>query len=43
MQHLIVAHEMTTVGMDRSQLANMAKQAKAALETESLDVFADRG
>jgi transposase len=35
--HLIVAHEVTNVGTDRSQLANMAKQAKATLETESLD------
>lgn len=26
--HLIVAHEVTNVGHDRSQLANMAKQAK---------------
>ncbi len=41
--HLIVAHEVTNVGTDRSQLANMAKQAKATLETESLDVVADRG
>jgi len=41
--HLIVAHEVTNVGSDRSQLANMAKQAKATLETESLDVVADRG
>jgi hypothetical protein len=34
---------VTNVGTDRSQLANMAKQAKATLETESLDVAADRG
>jgi hypothetical protein len=27
--HLIVAHEVTNSGSDRSQLANMAKQAKA--------------
>src|SRR5438445_13483172 len=27
--HLIVAHEVTTSGSDRSQLANMARQAKA--------------
>jgi transposase len=40
---LIVAHEVTNVGTDRSQLANMAKQAQATLETESLDVVADRG
>ncbi len=30
--HLIVAHEVTNVGSDRSQLSAMAKQAKAALE-----------
>ena len=41
--HLIVAHEVTNFGSDRSQPANMAKQAKATLETESLDVVADRG
>src|SRR5256885_2513480 len=41
--HLIVAHEVTNVGTDKSQLANMANQAKAALETESLEAFADRG
>ncbi|MFY9641890.1 MAG: IS1182 family transposase [Rhodomicrobium sp.] len=41
--HLIVAHEVSNVGTDRSQLANMARQAKAALEAESLEAFADRG
>ena len=41
--HLIVAHEVTNVGTDKSQLANMANQAKAALEAESLEAFADRG
>ena len=41
--HLIVAHEVTIVGTDKSQLANMANQAKAALEAESLEAFADRG
>jgi transposase len=41
--HLIVTHEVTNVGTDRSQLASAAKQAKATLETESLDVVADRG
>ena len=41
--HLIVAHEVTNVGNDRSQLAGVAKQTKDALETESLDVVADRG
>jgi transposase len=41
--HLIVTHEVTNVGTDRSQLASVAKEAKAMLETESLDVVADRG
>jgi len=41
--HLIVAHEVTTSGSDRSQLANMARQAKAILEADTLDVVADRG
>src|SRR5260370_37135596 len=41
--HLIVAHEVTTSGSDRSQLANMARQAKAVLEADTLDVVADRG
>ncbi len=41
--HLIVAHEVTNVGSDRSQLSPMAKQAKAALETDTLDAVADRG
>ena len=41
--HLIVAHEVTNVGTDRSQLSSMAKQTKTALETEALDVVADRG
>jgi hypothetical protein len=41
--HLIVAHEVTNVGNDRAQLANMAGQAKAAMGTDRLDVLADRG
>src|ERR1700675_2175329 len=41
--HLIVAHEVTNVGTDRSQLATMAQAAKAALRSENLDVVADRG
>src|SRR5258705_9534925 len=41
--HLIVAHAVTNVGTDKSQLANMANQAKAALQAESLEAFADRG
>ncbi|MBL6933656.1 MAG: IS1182 family transposase [Rhodospirillales bacterium] len=41
--HLIVAHEVTNSGSDRSQLSGMAKQAKVALKTDKLDVVADRG
>jgi transposase len=41
--HLIVAHDVTNVGTDRSQLARMAKETKATLETDNLDVVADRG
>jgi hypothetical protein len=41
--HLIVAHEVTNGGSDRAQLANMAKQAKGALKTETLEAVADRG
>ncbi len=41
--HLIVAHEVTNVGNDRAQLSPMARQTKAVLETDRLDVVADRG
>jgi transposase len=41
--HLIIAHEVTNVGSDRAQLANMARQAKAVLGQDKLDVVADRG
>ncbi len=41
--HLIVAHEVTNVGNDRSQLANMGKKTKAVLEADKLDAVADRG
>jgi transposase len=41
--HLIVAHEVTNVGNDRAQLANMAGQAKTAMGADTLDVLADRG
>ena len=41
--HLIVAHEVTNVGNDRSQLTSMSKKTKAALEVDELDVVADRG
>jgi transposase len=41
--HLIVTHEVTNSGSDRAQLANVAKQAKAVLNSETLDAVADRG
>jgi transposase len=41
--HLIVAHEVTNTGSDRAHLANMAKQAQAALKTDELEAVADRG
>jgi transposase len=41
--HLIVAHEVTNVGHDRTQLASMAKQARSATGHNELTVLADRG
>ena len=41
--HLIVTHEVTNTGTDRSQLAKMALQTKDVLHAEHLDVVADRG
>ena len=41
--HLIVTHEVTNTGSDRSQLANVALQAKAVLGADHLDAVADRG
>jgi transposase len=41
--HLIVAHEVTNVGHDRSHLTMMAKQAQQATGERSLTVLADRG
>jgi len=41
--HLIITHEVTNVGTDRSQLAHVAREAKATLEVEKLDAVADRG
>jgi hypothetical protein len=41
--HLIVTHEVTNTGSDRSQLAKVASQAKAVLGADRLDVVADRG
>jgi len=41
--HLIIAHEVTNVGHDRFQLANMARQAKEVTGSDDLTVLADRG
>ena len=41
--HLIVAHEVTNLGHDRTQLFSMAKQARSATGAEELTVLADRG
>ena len=41
--HLIVAHEVTNVGTDRHQLANMAGQARDEMAVETLEAVADRG
>jgi hypothetical protein len=41
--HLIITHEVTNDGTDRSQLSPVAKQTKATLEVENLDAVADRG
>ena len=34
---------MTNVGSDRSQLSHVAQEAKAVLQTDSIDAIADRG
>jgi transposase len=41
--HLIITHEVTTSGSDRSQLARVGKAAKAVLGVERLEAVADRG
>src|SRR5215475_4987055 len=41
--HLIIAHEVTNMGSDRSQLSHMAKEAQAVLCTDELEAVADRG
>jgi len=41
--HLIVAHEVTNVGHDRTQLASMGAQAKQAIGQGSITALADRG
>jgi transposase len=41
--HLIVTHEVTNVGSDRSQLARVAREAKATMHADRLEAIADRG
>jgi transposase len=41
--HLIVAHEVTNVGHDRTQLVPMALRAQEAMGNEEITVLADRG
>jgi transposase len=41
--HLIVAHEVTNVGHDRTQLEPMARKAREAMGCEELTALADRG
>ena len=41
--HLIVTHEVTNIGSDRSQLSKMATRARDVMDKRRLDVLADRG
>jgi transposase len=41
--HLIVAHEVTNVGIDRDQLSTMATLARSAMGVQELTAVADRG
>jgi hypothetical protein len=41
--HMIVAHEVTNSGSDRSQLSSMGKQTQEAMGVEKLTALADRG
>jgi transposase len=41
--HMIVAHEVTNVGHDRAQLADMASLAREACGKKTLTALADRG
>jgi hypothetical protein len=41
--HLIVAHEVTNVGSDRSQLSKMAQAAREAMARKTIRAYADRG
>src|SRR6185503_8792546 len=41
--HLIVAHEVTNVGIDKGHLGSMAGKAREALGAETIEAFAERG
>ena len=41
--HLIVAHEVTNEGSDRTHLASMAKKARGEMGKKKLEVLSDRG
>lgn len=41
--HLIVTHEVTNSGSDRSQLARVAQAAQATSRAETMEAVADRG
>ncbi len=41
--HLIVAHDVTNVVLDRTMLSPMARLAKEAMGVDKIDVLADRG
>ena len=41
--HMIVAHQVTNVVVDRTLLAPMAAKAKEAMQTDKLEALADRG
>ena len=41
--HLILAHEVTNIGHDRSQLSAMGSKARTAAGCDRLEVLADRG
>ncbi len=41
--HLIVAHEVTTLGHDRDALSMMAVAARDAMETDEIEAIADKG
>jgi len=41
--HIIVTHDVTNTGSDRTQLSKVAKQAKTVIGSDNLSVVADRG